>query len=185
MATRGIRSRARGLGQGRPVDLPRRHRVLEREPDAAVNGDLLRVHAPGVCAADDFAEFGADSVRSELRAAYRAHAYGEIAIVTDEDGIADYLRADLAFTGLVETCVPGCSMPGRMNGVRAQVAASTMSAASTAAMTAFVSRSFSDSGKTRRRAKSCGRKQPRNLANEFVPDCFHFWWHRSRHMVQF
>jgi hypothetical protein len=28
-----------------------------------------------VCAADDFAEFGADSVRSELRAADRAHAY--------------------------------------------------------------------------------------------------------------
>jgi hypothetical protein len=34
--------------QRRPVDLPRRHRVLERESDVAVNGDLFRVHAPGV-----------------------------------------------------------------------------------------------------------------------------------------
>jgi hypothetical protein len=41
------------------------------------------------------------------------------------------------------------------------------------AMTAFVRRSFSDSEKMRRRAKSCARRQPRNLANEIVPDCFH------------
>src|SRR5271166_7198676 len=43
-------------------------------------------------------------------------------------------------------------------------------------MTAFVSRSFSDSEKTRKQAKSCGRRQT-NLeawANEIVPDCFQF-----------
>src|ERR1700693_1892854 len=41
-----------------------------------------------------------------------------------------------------------------------------------AGMIAFVSRSFSDLGKTRRRAKSRERRQPRNLATAIVPDCF-------------
>src|SRR5882672_6011723 len=70
----------------RSVDLPRRHRVLKREPDAAVNSDLLRIDAPGVRAADDFAEFGADSLCSKLCAADRAQADGEVAIVTNKDG---------------------------------------------------------------------------------------------------
>src|SRR5688572_12633760 len=88
--------------QCRSVDLPRRHSVLEREPDA-VNSDLLRISAPGWRAADDFAQFGANRVRSELRASGSAHADGEVSIVADEDGLADHLPADFAFTRLVGT----------------------------------------------------------------------------------
>ena len=85
------------------IDRPSRDKVLERQPDTAVDRHLLGRGAARVQPCEHLAQLRCNRVRTEANSTDGAHLDGEHSIVADEQGIANHVSSHFRLAWLIWT----------------------------------------------------------------------------------
>jgi hypothetical protein len=153
-------------GAARPGTPPRRYDVLEREPDAAVDGQLLGRCAARMRPAEHLTQLGRDGVGAKPDSPERSHLDRERSIVADEKGRAELPRRHFGlswFIGAQCGDVGAGSKHARCDeGIAGPRAVSTIPASRTAAATDCVGSTTNPSSKPISRANATARPGTRS-----------------------